>query len=725
MQKYKKTLELDDFLPESRLVIDEYYCTLCKGIYMHPTVDDCGHVYCRDCLFKYMETSSSCPVSNNMLDRSKITSIKFIANILDKQSVYCKKRKLGCQWIGKLSDLEPHLKNDCLKNEVKCRNIDCKKEILREEEESHFLVCEHKRVPCKDCGSEILLVDQTNHSKLCPKFKVECYQQCGEFVERGELEFHAKNVCENSVVQCIYYAQGCKENVLKKNFNSHLTEYYEKHQFLIFKVFEDFDKMFNSRISALEEVYENFTKKINTLESLVSETKLKEKPHYGRKANGKVNKENISKKKEEEKEKEKRKHRRHQAKIASGELTIEETLSSGSISKGEKAEKMDKGLKNKDIKDNKDIKEIKVIKPSNNKDTSEAMRLKMEKSKEKVLMGLKRKRQETSSDSGDDEAEADQDGDKTSSIEEIKITKKQAKEKKENEKEKIIENGNKKYKIKEVKEKPRKRGRHFAKNKVTKVSCSNSSKSSSSSENEEKKPKESKEENSRESKELSISKEKDKDRDKDLKTSKDIKDKFAIKHASKLSFNPGTRVTRSQEQETKTEKEDMILDMVSSSKGITINANSAVCSANSKNEHRCVFANMILNDTEKKWQVKVVNVKNWLGIGVSLKEVVICNKFKFVYSNPLFNHGTFMISSNGISWNSNNQKENNSKIKNFPGIKIGDVITLSYKSKKSELEFHIGDFEYVMHDVVSIRAFLVPTVVFLSLGDEVMFDTCE
>ena len=45
MQKYKKSLELDDFLPESRLVIDEYYCTLCKGIYMHPTVDDCGHVY--------------------------------------------------------------------------------------------------------------------------------------------------------------------------------------------------------------------------------------------------------------------------------------------------------------------------------------------------------------------------------------------------------------------------------------------------------------------------------------------------------------------------------------------------------------------------------------------------------------------------------------------------------------------------------------------------------
>lgn len=162
--------------------------------------------------------------------------------------------------------------------------------------------------------------------------------------------------------------------------------------------------------------------------------------------------------------------------------------------------------------------------------------------------------------------------------------------------------------------------------------------------------------------------------------------------------------------------------MVSSSKGITINANNALCSANSKNEHRCVFANLILNDTERKWSVKIVNVSNWLGIGISLKEVVICNKFKFVYSNPSFNHGTYMISSNGISWNTNNPKENNIKIKNFPGLKIGDVVTLSYNAKLSELEFKISDFIYTMHNVASIRAFLVPTVVFLSLGDEVMFD---
>ena len=107
--------------------------------------------------------------------------------------------------------------------------------------------------------------------------------------------------------------------------------------------------------------------------------------------------------------------------------------------------------------------------------------------------------------------------------------------------------------------------------------------------------------------------------------------------------------------------------MVSSSKGITINANTATVTANSKNEYRCVFANIILNDAERKWKVIVNNVKNWIGIGVSLKEVVICNKFKFNFNNPAFNHGTFFISSNGLAYNPNNFKENDTKIKNFPG----------------------------------------------------------
>jgi hypothetical protein len=285
MQKFKKALEAEDFLPDSRLVIYDYHCTLCKGIYRHPTVEDCGHVFCKECITKYLETSPNCPISNNPLDKTKIYPIKFIANILDKQSVYCKKRKLQCTWIGKLGELDDHLANECQKNIIKCRNPDCKKEIMREEEESHFLVCEHKKIPCKDCSMEILLKDQNFHSKVCLKFKIECPQNCGDVIERGKMEFHVKNLCENSVIQCIYHVQGCKENIIKKNLNQHLGDFYEKHQFLIFKVFDDFDNMFKVRMNSLETMYDKFSKKITNLENLIKENKeyLEKKKTYAKK----------------------------------------------------------------------------------------------------------------------------------------------------------------------------------------------------------------------------------------------------------------------------------------------------------------------------------------------------------------------------------------------------------------------------------------------------------
>ena len=796
MLKYKKSLELDDFLPESRVVIEEYYCTLCKGIYKDPTIDDCGHVYCRDCLSTYMETSLTCPVSSNPLDKNKINSIKFIASILDKQFVYCKKRFLNCQWVGKLFDLEAHLKNECLKNEVKCRNLDCKKFVLREEEEAHYLVCEHKRVPCKDCGNEILLSDQFNHSKVCTKYKVDCYQKCGELIERGKLDFHAKSICENSIVQCIYYAQGCLEKILKKNFSAHLTEFNDKHQILIFKKFEDFDIMFNSRVTDLENVYDKFTKKIVMLENIiidkkntrdklkmeknVQNTKNEKNPQISssngleisannvnmnnkeisieskdkeklEEKNGRITEkivkvekiENIDKQEKLEKmekiEKSNKdkdiKYKKNQAKIASGE-PIDDTLSSISLQDQTVKDKLPikngiNGNNNKTTFDKKesinketnslDFKHfnsaIKPIKPFSLKDTSDLIKAEMELSKEKVLMGLKRKRENSKSYKED----MDELNDGSSNIMDmdsvdIDLDLENIEPINNGRKSKISQNGLSKpiHIEKKTPGKPGRKPKNYYEL-LNKAESKEQTISRSCSPDTEHKEKNEEEKNTNDAKSP-------KKRGNPGKKSNNP-DNSTPKSNSNQNSRQQPRITRSQEQEPSLQKDDFILDMVSSSKGITINSNSAICSANSKNEHRCVFANIILNDTEKKWQVKVVSLKNWLGVGVSLKEVVICNKFKFVYSNPLFNHGTYMISSNGISWNSNNQKENNTKIKNFPGIKVGDVITLNYNAKKSELEFNIGEFEYVMHDVVSIRAFLVPTVVFLSLGDEVSFES--
>jgi len=273
MTKFKKFLDLEDFLPESRLVIDEYFCSLCQGIYNHPIVDDCGHVFCQDCLSQYLKFSSICPISQTPLKNKQTYAIKFISNILDKQLVYCKKRKNGCQWVGKLAELEHHLKEDCLKNTIKCKNPGCEQEVLREDEDNHNRLCEFKQIPCKDCNIPIIAREQEQHSKVCLKCKIECPQGCGEVVEREALDNHLQNLCENTIVKCLYHSQGCNEKIKKKDMSKHMKEKYEEHQFFMFKRFDDFDETFKTRTASLEKMYDKFTKRINALETLIIDNK--------------------------------------------------------------------------------------------------------------------------------------------------------------------------------------------------------------------------------------------------------------------------------------------------------------------------------------------------------------------------------------------------------------------------------------------------------------------
>jgi hypothetical protein len=126
--------------------------------------------------------------------------------------------------------------------------------------------------------------------------------------------------------------------------------------------------------------------------------------------------------------------------------------------------------------------------------------------------------------------------------------------------------------------------------------------------------------------------------------------------------------------------------------------------------------------------VKINSISGWIGIGVCLKELVISNKLKFVVNKMNFIHGTFMISTNGYSWNSNNEDENNCQLgKSFPKIKPGCEFTMRFEAEEETLHFKISQpecpvFEYTLTDVAYPRGnFLVPCVLFLNPGDEVVF----
>ena len=112
----------------------------------------CGRLFCKSCLdglcyvLKASATCNACPGCDNEIlvtnmDDSSYQEIKQLR-------IYCINKKSGCEWQGKLNDINNHLRNSdgCQFEEVKCSN-ECGKMMERQYLTSHMQTeCPHQTV---------------------------------------------------------------------------------------------------------------------------------------------------------------------------------------------------------------------------------------------------------------------------------------------------------------------------------------------------------------------------------------------------------------------------------------------------------------------------------------------------------------------------------------------------------------------------------------------------
>ena len=93
---YVRVLDKEQFLAESQIIIKEFICTLCLGVFYNPVIDPCGHVFCNHCLstfFKYNKTI--CPFTGKpylITDVSKLLQHPapgYFTQIIGKQKLRC------------------------------------------------------------------------------------------------------------------------------------------------------------------------------------------------------------------------------------------------------------------------------------------------------------------------------------------------------------------------------------------------------------------------------------------------------------------------------------------------------------------------------------------------------------------------------------------------------------------------------------------------------------
>ena len=136
-ESFRKSLDLSDFISESRALVKDFRCFFCDGIYMNPVVDTCGHVYCKSCILKYLETCKRCPFSGWDLEEKQIAKLVIVNDILEKQYVLCKNRHFHCEWSGMLIALEAHLNIECTRQLILCPLSGCNNTVFREDIQNH------------------------------------------------------------------------------------------------------------------------------------------------------------------------------------------------------------------------------------------------------------------------------------------------------------------------------------------------------------------------------------------------------------------------------------------------------------------------------------------------------------------------------------------------------------------------------------------------------------
>jgi len=270
---------------------DGLLCRICHLPSRDPFLSICcGHNFCESCLDDYKRAtffdSISCPVcrvGDFLTVRNKLSHRE-----LKSLHVMCANNERGCEWQGKLSNINEHITNDdtgCPFEDVSCPNI-CGKVLQRQYLANHVETeCPRREVRCKYChisGGHYFI--ENEHKEKCPKFPLPCPNECeaGD-VLRENMETHRKE-CPLEMVQCEYHDVGCEERMMRKRKKEHEKDKMEEHLTLAKHRLDDTNQELSSTKSKLVDTESELTgaksqlacsiKQINQLMLVVNQTPI-------------------------------------------------------------------------------------------------------------------------------------------------------------------------------------------------------------------------------------------------------------------------------------------------------------------------------------------------------------------------------------------------------------------------------------------------------------------
>ena len=224
-----------------------YRCPRCEGI-----MKDCsnyeGEQMCACCLRVGEQLQSNEPI------RITIKSLK----------CSCPLFKRGCDWLGKLGNVEYHLAV-CEYVYVSCELM-CGVVLTRDEMRRHVREeCTQREEACWHCSGMHKVCEMAEHVEVCGKVEVMCELGCGTRVKREDTLYHRQSECSEETVMCPYVKYGCEVVELKRReLKQHLEENRLLHTEMKLDTLEEQTEMrFNSMVESFKQQIEDLECKLN------------------------------------------------------------------------------------------------------------------------------------------------------------------------------------------------------------------------------------------------------------------------------------------------------------------------------------------------------------------------------------------------------------------------------------------------------------------------------
>mmetsp|Transcript_42453 Transcript_42453/g.51475 ORF Transcript_42453/g.51475 Transcript_42453/m.51475 type:complete len:597 (+) Transcript_42453:320-2110(+) len=211
-------------------------CGINLGVMQSPCRTPCDHLFCESCIREWLaHGNNTCPTCREHLTEHDLKKDRNIDAIVSDLQVQCND---GCDWEGRMEDLQKHLE-DCPHALVKCCWQGCLKQIQRRDLESHASSCEFRDEECPHCYDKFPANKMELHFEECGRLPMQCELGCNAVdIPREKMNEHLDKYCPNVPVACPFAQQGCDAKITRSQLSSHLETAQQAHMLCLCSAFQ-------------------------------------------------------------------------------------------------------------------------------------------------------------------------------------------------------------------------------------------------------------------------------------------------------------------------------------------------------------------------------------------------------------------------------------------------------------------------------------------------------